>query len=110
MKFLFFFFFFINKIIIAFPIFITMSWFLEKLGSEKKLSEKQLTFCHTINISSLLIIPASIIRSTNNTPTSGIIVLMTTVTLWMKLVSYAVVNKENRKLSIQDTPFIEEGN
>jgi hypothetical protein len=45
-----------------------MSLFFERLVHKKQITEKQMNWLSMLNISSLLIIPASIIRSTNTNP------------------------------------------
>lgn len=58
----------INGLYLALPVFIGMSLFFERLVYQKRINEKQMNWLSMLNISSLLIIPASIIRSTNTNP------------------------------------------
>jgi diacylglycerol O-acyltransferase-1 len=93
---------------LSLPVFATVALILEKLGAKRILSERSLMILNILNIGSLLIIPISLVRSTNNNLASGIMVLILTVIVWMKLVSYCVVNRENRRLYFLKQTYYEE--
>lgn len=59
-------------------------------------TETLLLVLNTVNLLCTLLVPSAVVELTHAEPVPGFVVVMCTVILWMKLVSYAHCNHELR--------------
>lgn len=74
--------------------------FIEQAAAKGSIDNKKTLVYNTINLTCTILIPSSLVWIIKPNPASGLVVMLFTAVFWMKLVSYAQVNYDLRKLAI----------
>jgi len=97
----------IVALVLVLNVHILIAYLLEKLILKEYISEKFLTICSVINTGVLILFPIVYVYLSNIPIVSGIILLSISIIIFLKTISYTLVNRDFRTLEKNDKPCYE---
>ncbi|KAA0061484.1 diacylglycerol O-acyltransferase 1 [Cucumis melo var. makuwa] len=84
---------------LSLPVFPLSAFLVEKLASQKDISEPVIIFLHVIITTTAVLYPVFMILRFDSAVLSGVTLMLFACIVWLKLVSYAHTNHDMRKIS-----------